>query len=445
MLKNQLLCCWAIAFLLASEVTVNLTPSSGGKWLNINQEAFARSSGGSTGGRSSSSSSSSRSSNTSPSSSSSNSRSNSAASSSPSRPSNSDNTGGRVRSGSFDKPAAPAPVAAPNAPISPQSSNNRTVIIQQRTYNSGPTYVVPYNSGNAQQNIGSNQQPATNPAPLTTNNNSGDSDISSPSSDTSDNTQQNIGSEQQPAINAPAPTTTDNNSDSLASSESNDDWKNVVFWLFVAGGCVALIAYCIYYYRRQNPAKESKKHIFAVTKLQIAMLAEAREVPTQLTELALNYDTKKATQRSEFLQEAVLIVLRNRETWTHVCANSQIVESREEATQIFNQISMQERSKLSVETLSVVNGDIHRRQSVSAGEEPGEYIAVTFVIGTEDSRPLFGDIRDVAKLKAVLEKSATTPAQNLLILEVIWSPQQETDSLTGDDLLGAYPDLIRIG
>ncbi|MEG4323464.1 MULTISPECIES: DUF1517 domain-containing protein [unclassified Microcoleus] len=141
-----------------------------------------------------------------------------------------------------------------------------------------------------------------------------------------------------------------------------------------------------------------------------------------------------------------MIILRNREKWTHVCANSQIVASREEATQIFNQVSMQERSKLSVETLSMVNGDIRRRQSVSAGDEgPGEYIVVTFLIGTEDKRPLFGDIRDVGKLKAVLEKSAATPAENLLVLEVIWSPQQETDSLTGDDLLGSYADLIRVG
>ncbi|MEG4323465.1 MULTISPECIES: hypothetical protein [unclassified Microcoleus] len=307
MLKNQLLCCWAIAFLLAGEVTVNLTANSNGQLFKINREALAKSSGGSSGpssgGRSSSSSSSSTSSrsSSSSSSSSSNSRSNSAASSSPSRPSNSGNTGGRVRSGSFEKPAAPAPVAAPNPPIPQQSSNNRTVIIQRRTYNSGPSYVVPYNYGNTQPNTGSNQQPAANPAPVTTDNNSGDGDISSPSSDTPNNSQQNIGSDRQPAVNAPAPITTDNNSDSPASSESDDDWKFVVFWLFVAGGCVALIAYCIYYYR-QHPGKAAKTHIFAVNKLQFAMLAEAREVPSKLTELTLNYDIKNATKRAEFLQ-----------------------------------------------------------------------------------------------------------------------------------------------
>lgn len=408
MLKNQLLCCTAIAFLLAGEVTVNLNAGSGGKWLNINREALAKSSGGSggrsSGGRSSSSSSSRSSSSSSSRSRSSNSPSDSSSSSSSSRPSNSGNTGGRVRSGSFEKPASPAPVAAPNAPIPQQSGNNRTVIIE-RTYNSGPSYVVPYNYGNNQPNTTYNQQPAVNPAPVTT----------------------------------------EINSDSPPNAESSNDWKLFVFWLFVSAGTVALIAYCIYYYRNKA-GDASKKPIFAVSKLQVAMLAEAGNVPTQLNELTLNSDLENAEDRAKFLQESVLIVLRNRESWTHVCATSQIFANLAEATQIFDQISIHERSKLSRETLSMVNGDIRRQPSVSAGDrDPGEYIAVTFLIGTEDTRPLFGDVRDVGKLKAVLERSAATPADNLLILEVIWSPQQETDSLTGDDLLGSYPDLIRIG
>ncbi len=401
MLKNQLLCCSAIVLLIAGEVTLNLTPSSGDKWLNINQEALARSSGGrsggSSGGRSSSSSSSSsssRSSNTSPSRSS---------SSNSSRPSTSGNTGGRVRSGSFEQPVAPPPVAAPNAPI-PQSGNNRTVIIERRTYNLGPSYVVPYNSGNSQQNTGSNQQPAVNPAPITT----------------------------------------DNNSDSDRNSESSQDGRWFWFWLFVSLGSLALIAYCIYYYRpKSNP--ENKADIFAVRKLQVAMLAEAREVQQQLTELTLKSDLESAVNRAEFLQEAVLIVLRSPESWTHCVASYQTVANREDAAQVFNQISIQERSKLSVETLSLVNGDIRTRQSADDDQEPGEYIIVTFLMGTKNAKPLVGDIRDVGKLKAVLEGMAATPADNLLILEVIWSPQQETDSLTGDDLLGSYSDLMRIG
>ncbi|WP_293135562.1 DUF1517 domain-containing protein [Microcoleus sp. bin38.metabat.b11b12b14.051] len=408
MLKNQLLCCWAIGFLLASEVTVNLTANSGSQLFNLNREALARSSGGSSGGRSSSSSSSSNSnrSSSSNSSTSSNSRPNNAANSNPSRPSNSGNTGGRVRTGSFEKPAAPTPVAVPSAPIPQQSGNNRTVIIQQRTYNSGPSYVVPYNSGNNQQNTGSNnQQPAVNPAPITT----------------------------------------DSNSDRDPSSESSEDAKWFWFWLFVSVGTLALIAYCIYYYRPKSH-QETKTDIFAVKKLQVAMLAEARQVQQQLNELTLKSDVESVADRAEVLQEAVLIVLRSPESWTHCVASYQTVANLEEAAQIFNQISIQERSKFSVETLSMVNGDIRSRPSVSAEDEgPGEYIVVTFVMGTKNAKPLVGDIRDVGKLKAVLERMAATPADNLLTLEVIWSPQQETDSLTADDLLSSYADLIRVG
>ncbi|PSB41522.1 hypothetical protein C7B67_26545 [filamentous cyanobacterium Phorm 6] len=544
MLKNQLLCCWAIGFLLAGEVIVNITPGSGGKWLNINREALARSSGESegesSGGRprfscfiyrrssntspsSSNSSSSSSSSNSSNSSSPSNSPSDSSSSSRPTRPSNNGNTGGRVRSGSFEKPASPAPVVAPKTRIPRYEGKNKTVIIPRRTdktdklvprsslpsnpgnsqpktrYNPQPARILPRvtpknnwppprnwpsldTPGKRQPNIRYEQKPAVNPAPITTKKNSG-KDRSSPSSENPDNTEQNIRDEQQPTVN-PVPVTTKKNSGKDRSSPSLDNpgkrQPNIRYeqqpainlapitpknnygndtispslsqdggwfwlWLFVSGAGVALIAYCIYYYRQKSGDK-LKVGLFAVSKLQVAMLVEARGVQSQLTELALKFDAESATARAEFLQEAVLIVLRLPESWTHFSADSQTVASREEAAQIFNQISIQERSKLSVETLSIVNGDICGQESVSDGNrDPGEYIVVTFLIGTDDTKSLFGDIRDIGELKAALERAAATPAESLLVFELIWSPQQETDSLTGDELLSSYADLIPVG
>ena len=74
------------------------------------------------------------------------------------------------------------------------------------------------------------------------------------------------------------------------------------FWLFVAVGGVALIAYCIYYYLPLSRDK-NKKHIFAVSKLQVGMLVGSSPgAQSQLTELALNYDVGSATDRAEFLQ-----------------------------------------------------------------------------------------------------------------------------------------------
>ncbi|MEG4088688.1 DUF1517 domain-containing protein [Microcoleus sp. Pol12B4] len=218
------------------------------------------------------------------------------------------------------------------------------------------------------------------------------------------------------------------------------------FWLFVSVGGLTLIAYCIYYHRPQS-GTQNKIHILAVSQLQVAMLVgSCPGVKSQLNELTLNYDIKTAINRALFLPECVLVVLRPCDKWSHVGGNYQIFTSREEAEQIFNQLSIQERRKLSLETLSLVNGDTRRRHSVSAGNRvSGEYIVVTFLIGKEDVRPLFGDIRDSGKLKIALEKSAATPAENLLIFELIWSPQEETHSLTGGELLSSYPDLIQVG
>lgn len=218
----------------------------------------------------------------------------------------------------------------------------------------------------------------------------------------------------------------------------------MVLAVFFGRGCS--VNRLLYLLLSTQSGDQNKKHIFAISKLQVAMLVGAcPRVQSQLNELTLNSHVESAAERAEFLQECVLVVLRSCDKWTHVCGNSQIFASREEAEQIFNQLSIQARSKLCVETLSMVNGDLRRRQSVSAGDKgSGEYIVVTFLIGTEDVRPLFGDICDVGKLKIALEKSAATPAENLLIFELIWSPQEETDSLTGDELLSSYADLIQV-
>ncbi|MEO6862129.1 MAG: DUF1517 domain-containing protein, partial [Microcoleus sp.] len=161
--------------------------------------------------------------------------------------------------------------------------------------------------GKRQPNIRYEQKPAVNPAPITTKNNYG-KDRSSPSSDNPDNSEPNIRDEQQPTVN-PAPITPQNNygNDTISPSLSqNGGW--FWLWLFVSGAGVALITYCIYYYRKKSGDK-LKVGLFAVSKLQVAMFAEARGVQSQLTELALKLDDESATARAEFLQESVLIVL----------------------------------------------------------------------------------------------------------------------------------------
>ncbi|MFB2881646.1 DUF1517 domain-containing protein [Floridanema aerugineum] len=191
--------------------------------------------------------------------------------------------------------------------------------------------------------------------------------------------------------------------------------------------------------------KELDNNIVTVTKVQIGLLAQAHAVQKQLTDLSLQIDTSTPEGLTELMQESVLALLRTPENWTHVSASSKTVKSRSEAEKLFNQISIEERTKFSAETLSNVKGKVRQlKQDVKPDQEPGTYIVVTLLIGTENDRPLFGDVYSIQDLKQALEKIAATPPEYLSIFELLWTPQSETESLTYDEMLSEYANMMQI-
>ena len=194
-----------------------------------------------------------------------------------------------------------------------------------------------------------------------------------------------------------------------------------------------------------NGNGELDNNIVTVSKIQVGLLAEARAIQTQLSECSLNTDTETPEGLAQLLQEASLALLRTKSSWTHVMASSKTVRNREEAQAIFAQLSIEERSKFSAESLTNVNGKIRQIQDNSKQDnEPGTYIVVTLLVGTENDRPLFGDVYSVKELKQALERIAATPPEYLTVFELLWTPQSETESLTYDELLTGYTKLMQL-
>jgi uncharacterized membrane protein len=189
---------------------------------------------------------------------------------------------------------------------------------------------------------------------------------------------------------------------------------------------------------------EIDNNIVTISKIQVGLLAQARAIQTQLSEYSLNTDTKTPEGLAQLLQEAALALLRTPENWMHVLASSKTVRSREEAQAIFNQLSIQERSKFSAESLTNVNGIRRIQDNSKQDNEPGSYIVVTLLIGTENDRPLFGDVYSAKELQQALERIAATPPEYLTVFELLWTPQSETESLTYDELLTEYTNLMQI-
>jgi len=191
--------------------------------------------------------------------------------------------------------------------------------------------------------------------------------------------------------------------------------------------------------------KELTNDTVTVSKLQVALLAEARDIQSKLTRLTENANTETAAGLAQLLQESALALLRTPENWSHVAVSS-VAMHRDQAEAMFNNLSVKERSKFSAETLTNVAGRVDRQEMVAPGaeEDPAAYVVVTLLMGTEHDKPLFKDIRSTEALQQALEQVAAIPANYLLIFELLWSPQTANDSLTYDELLTEYSDMVQI-
>lgn len=219
---------------------------------------------------------------------------------------------------------------------------------------------------------------------------------------------------------------------------------NFLLFLLITGGAIAAI-WLIRSKRATTPVSELENDIVTVTKLQVSLLASARDIQSHLTDLSLSAELDTPEGLTEFLQESALSLLRHPEYWTHVQTHSETVKSREEAGQVFERLSIQERSKFSAETFSNVGGKIRQNQSRPQSEgDPASYLVVTLLLGTEDDHPLFGPLHSAEELRSALQQVAAITPDYLLVFELLWSPQEATDSLSYDDLLTQYSDLVQI-
>ncbi|MGI0487553.1 DUF1517 domain-containing protein [Pantanalinema rosaneae CENA516] len=190
----------------------------------------------------------------------------------------------------------------------------------------------------------------------------------------------------------------------------------------------------------------------SVARVQVGLLAEARELQTELNQIAASANTGSTEGLAEVLQETSLALLRHPEYWTH--GNTTVQQTKLAAAEAqFNRLALAERSKFSRETLSNVNNQLRQAPTVGslpAGEtngalvesnqEPGEHIVVTLLVGTEGKLDL-PQVNSSEDLRRALQQLGGVASDRLLALEVLWTPQAENEVLSKNDLLVEYPEL----
>ncbi len=189
-----------------------------------------------------------------------------------------------------------------------------------------------------------------------------------------------------------------------------------------------------------------------VAKIQVGLLSSARSLQQQLTYLALESDTSSVEGLAAVTRETAISLMRHPEYWVYVSSANENTKFAL-AEQKFNSLVMSERSKLNAEVLSNVGGRVLQGKTAatlpSEGslnlEDPSEYIVVTLLLAIAgDTLSKLPTLRSSADLQSALSAIGSVPADNLLAVEVIWEPQSEDYTLTSDEILTIYPDLVRI-
>ncbi len=270
---------------------------------------------------------------------------------------------------------------------------------------------------------------------------------SRPTRNSSPNTSPRNYTTPQPTYNTPPRNNSPSNYTYRSRNSNNQSVFIVGFFFLMVFG---LIGFIIFNQRsrkssnNQQSDQERDNNIVTISKLQIALLADATGVQKDLSELSLNINTDSYEGLVDLLRESVLVLLRNSDYWDYVGASSESINI-DKAESAFEKLSIIERSKFNTETLSNIEGKIRQQEIIQPDENDiAAYIVVTLILGTADDQPLFGKIHSHEELQSVLENLASMREDYLMKLELLWSPQTEADSLTYDELLTEYTDLIKL-
>lgn len=177
-----------------------------------------------------------------------------------------------------------------------------------------------------------------------------------------------------------------------------------------------------------------------VLKLQVGLLGLARSLQRDLNRIAEIGDTSSSEGLRYILTETTLALLRHPDYCISGYSSVDIKGSMEDGEKRFNQLSIEERGKFDEETLVNVN-NIRKQSTATGGRTNGfsnEYIVITILVAAEGLHKLPA-INGSGDLKEALQKIGSIPSSRLLAVEVLWTPQNENDTLSERELLEDYP------
>ncbi|KAG2498639.1 hypothetical protein HYH03_003386 [Edaphochlamys debaryana] len=204
----------------------------------------------------------------------------------------------------------------------------------------------------------------------------------------------------------------------------------------------------------------------SVVKVQVALLERRPQLQSKLAEL--NSMIQVGQQGTWLiLEEAIMEVLNHQSRIAYGSVSSEELTSKKQAYTLFGSLAETEARKARREEMVVRHiGETTDEDEAPGGDDGGgllggmlrgladrfaahpakELTIVTLVVAVRGRFGFHGaDINDWAGLRGVLQQLTGLSSDKIMAIELLWTPQRETDYLTRAQLENDYPGLLPMG
>ena len=180
-----------------------------------------------------------------------------------------------------------------------------------------------------------------------------------------------------------------------------------------------------------------------VTVLRVALDGRARKfIQRELKVIADQYDTSTAVGRAGMLSEVANLLRRSRDAWVYGGAVNEPMRRIGETKPAYDRLVDDVRSRFQHETISNVQGQrrITAGPDISPHSFEGEgLILVTLIIAARTQLYTVSFIRDGEDLRKALEAVSYLSAEQLVAVDIVWTPSEENDRMSSMELEARYP------
>lgn len=180
-----------------------------------------------------------------------------------------------------------------------------------------------------------------------------------------------------------------------------------------------------------------------VTVLRVAIDGRARKfVQRELKVIADQYDTSTAAGRAGMLTEVATLLRRTRDAWVYGGAVNEPMRTIGATKPAYERFVDDARSRFQYETISNVQGQ--RTKLAGPDITPHSFegeglILVTLIIAARTQLYTVAFIRDGQDLRNALEALAYLSAEQLVAVDIVWTPSEENDRMSSMELEARYP------